>query len=400
MRRNLHSEPLTHAAAAPRLQSRAMTGTSTISSPGRGDPIQDPDARRFAEVAPSTRTGEDAFRRFVAQVRAEVDARLGPWLDVRVAHARHSGSEVESVADAVRSLVLRGGKRMRAVLLAASYEACEGEGGSPAVTAAGAALELLQAYLLVHDDWMDGDDVRRGGPSVPAMMRERLPQHADAASILAGDLAAAWSQEALLELDLPPVRVLQAARELARVEQEVIHGQVLDVCSQAVTASEVEALHALKTASYTVRGPVVMGARLAGATEAQVTALAAFAVPLGVAFQLRDDVLGIFGDARTTGKPAGGDLRKGKRTALVLEAWTDPRACEALERVLGRVDATEHEVTAALAVLSASGARARVETRIAVLTDQARAALQTAELAVEGRALLESAVVALTERES
>jgi geranylgeranyl diphosphate synthase, type I len=400
MRGNLHSGPLTLAAVAPRLQTRAMTGASTTSSPVRSDATRDPDARCSAEVTLAAPAGDDAFAQFVAQVRAGIDARLGPWLDARVANARHSGSDVESVADAVRSLVLRGGKRMRAVLLAASYEACGGEGGCSPVMAAGAALELLQAYLLVHDDWMDGDDVRRGGPSVPAMMRERLPQHADAASILAGDLAAAWAHEALLELDLPPERVLQAARELARVEEEVIHGQVLDVCSRAVSAREVEALHALKTASYTVRGPVVMGARLAGASEAQVAALAAFAIPLGVAFQLRDDLLGTFGDARTTGKPAGGDLRKGKRTALVLEAGANPRVREALERVLGRGDATENDVTAAVAALSASGARARVEARIAELTDQARKALEAAELGPRGRALLENAMVALTERES
>ncbi|HEX3344005.1 MAG TPA: polyprenyl synthetase family protein, partial [Polyangiaceae bacterium] len=155
---------------------------------------------------------EDAFDRFVARVRGEVDGRLGPWLDARVAEARSRGSDVEAVADAVRALVVRGGKRMRPVLLAAAYEGCGGEGGSPAVAAAGASLELLQAYLLIHDDWMDGDAVRRGGPSVPAMMKERLPDHADAASILAGDLAAAWAREALLELELPAARVLLAAR--------------------------------------------------------------------------------------------------------------------------------------------------------------------------------------------
>jgi geranylgeranyl diphosphate synthase, type I len=378
--------------------------SSSVRSDANRETIRDPEGPRSPEgtqaASSNGRMAGDPFGPYVERVRAAVDARLGPWLDARVAQARSSGSDVETVADAVRSLVTRGGKRLRAALLAASYEGCGGEGGLLAVVAAGAALELLQAYLLIHDDWMDGDDVRRGGPSVPAMMRERLPQHADAASILAGDLAAAWAQEALLELELPPARVLHAARELAQVQHEVIHGQVLDVCSCAADALEVEALHALKTASYSVRGPVVMGARLAGASEAQVTALAAFAVPLGVAFQLRDDVLGTFGDARTTGKPAGGDLRKGKRTALVIEASADAGAAEALARVLGRADATEQDHAAAVAALSASGARARVEARISDRTQQARAALGRAELTPAGRALLEGAVVALTERES
>jgi geranylgeranyl diphosphate synthase type I len=342
---------------------------------------------------------EDAFGRFVALVRGEVDARLAPWLEGRVALARSRGADVAAIADAVRALVMRGGKRMRAVLLAASYEACGGEGGSLAVAAAGTALELLQAYLLVHDDWMDGDDVRRGGPSVPAMMRERMPGHVDAASVLAGDLSAAWSREALLELTLPPVRVMLAAREMARVEAEVIHGQVLDVKSEAGDLRAVEVVYALKTASYTVRGPVVMGAHLAGAGEAQVSALAAFANPLGVAFQLRDDLLGSFGDARATGKPAGGDLRQGKRTALVVEASVDPSAREMLGRVLGRREASEADLAAALGAIEASGARARVEGRIAVLTREARAALDRAEIAPHGRVLLEGSIAALTERE-
>jgi geranylgeranyl diphosphate synthase type I len=342
---------------------------------------------------------EDAFDQFVARVRAEVDGRLGPWLDTRVALAASRGADVQIAADALRSLVVRGGKRMRAVLLAAAYEACDGEGGSTAVAAAGAALELLQAYLLVHDDWMDGDETRRGGPSVPAVMRARLPAHADAASVLAGDLACAWAQEALLELALPAERVLLAAREHARLQDEVVSGQLLDVRSAARDARDVEAVHALKTASYTVRGPVVMGARLAGASEARVAALAAYGGPLGVAFQLRDDVLGTFGDARATGKPSGGDLRRGKRTALVVEAARDARAAAALERVMGRAGASDDDVSGAVAAIEASGARARVEARIAELVLEARAALERADFASGPRTLLDRAVDALTTRE-
>src|SRR5450432_4108541 len=132
-----------------------MTGSATMSSPVCGEAIQGPGARRSPEETQRWRSDRtmlgDAFGQFVADVRAGLDARLGPWLDARVAEARSAGPDVETVADAVRSLVLRGGKRLRAILLAASYEACGGEGGSAAVVAAGAALELLQAYLLVHD---------------------------------------------------------------------------------------------------------------------------------------------------------------------------------------------------------------------------------------------------------
>jgi geranylgeranyl diphosphate synthase type I len=340
---------------------------------------------------------EDAFLSFVARVRGEVDAWLAPWLDAKVVHAGERGGDVASVADALRSLVKRGGKRLRPALLGAAFEGCGG-GSSATVAAVGGALELFQAYLLVHDDWMDGDDVRRGGPSVPAMLRARMAGDGDAMSVLAGDLASAWANEALLEAPLPADRVLGASRELARVEQDVIAGQALDVRSAARSAADVEAVHALKTASYTTRAPVVMGARLAGAGDVQAAVLAAYARPLGVAFQLRDDLLGAFGDARATGKPAGSDLAAGKRTAVVVEAEKDPAAAAALARVLGKKGASAEDHTAAVAAMDACGARARVEARIAELAGEARGALERAELTANGRALLEGAVVVLTER--
>ncbi len=353
------------------------------------------------------------FEQFVARVRAHVDARLAWWLDERVDQARSRGDDVAAVADAVRQLVLRGGKRMRAVLLAAAYEGCQGHGGLEAVTAGGASLELLQAYLLVHDDWMDGDDVRRGGPSVPAMIRARFGgrdracsgssrgQHqGDSASILAGDLAAAWALASMLELTaIPSQRVAHAVGELARIEEEVVHGQLLDVCAGARDAFDVEVGYALKTASYTVRGPIVMGARLAGADDALVASLVAFAEPLGVAFQLRDDMLGIFGDVAATGKPFAGDLRKGKRTSVVIEAMQDPLARELLSGVLGHADASESEIAKTVLRLKECGAERRVEERIAALVAQSRSALQRAGITASGRALLAEAVAALTERD-
>jgi geranylgeranyl diphosphate synthase type I len=354
-----------------------------------------------------------AFEQFVARVRSDVDVRLTGWLDARVTDARSRGEDVAAVADAVRQLVLRGGKRMRAVLLAAAYEGCQGPGGFATVVPACAALELLQAYLLVHDDWMDGDDIRRGGPSVPAMIRARFggrdrasegppsrgQEQGDSVSVLAGDLAAAWALASMLELSVPSPPLAHAVRELARIEEEVVHGQLLDVCAAPGDASDVEVGYSLKTASYTARGPVVIGARLAGAGDDQVAALVRFAEPLGVAFQLRDDLLGAFGDVAATGKPAAGDLRKGKRTALVVEAMQDPAAKRVLEGVLGRAEADDKDIAAALSVLRETGASARVEARIAILVSQSLAALGQAGLTPAGRALLAQAVLAHTERD-
>ena len=354
-----------------------------------------------AADAPAMPATPDEFNEFVAAVRSVVDTRLGAWLDARVALAEGRGAPVGAVARALRQLAMRGGKRMRPVLLAAAYVACGGEGGVAPVAMAGVSLELLQVYLLVHDDWMDGDAVRRGGPSVPALMRGLFEgPRADAASVLAGDLAAAWARAALVEVDLPAARVAGAAAELARAEEDVVQGQLLDVVGAASNLPDVERVHSLKTASYSTTGPVRIGARLAGASDATVAGLAAYAEPLGVAFQLRDDVLGTFGDEREMGKPAGGDLRAGKRTALVVEAARDARAREALSRVLARPDASDADVRRALECLHESGARERVEARIGALAGQARAALGEMVLTTAGRSVLEGAVAALTERKA
>lgn len=358
-------------------------------------------------AAPISAMAQD-FREFLAEVRQSVESRLATWLDGRVALARAQGPDVACVAEAIAQLTMRGGKRLRAVLLAAAYEACDGEGGARATVPVGAALELFQVYLLIHDDLIDRDEMRRGGPSVPSLMRQRFgarPSDAtsgarltDAMSLLAGDLASAWSQSALFEAELPPARLLRAARAHGAVHEEVVAGQALDVLGAAADAAAVEAMHSLKSASYSVRGPVVMGAHLAGASEARVAALAAFGEPAGVAFQLRDDLLGLFGDPADTGKPTGSDLREGKRTAVVVEAMRDPAAAEALGPVLGNAGAGDAEIALVLGHIERSGARARVEARIAELHAQARAALEGARLAPRGAGWLASALEALTER--
>ena len=344
------------------------------------------------------------FERFRHEVKASLDAELAAWLGARVGEAARHGTDLEAMADAVRGLVLRGGKRLRAVLLAAAYEACGGDGGPPRVVMAGVALELLQAYLLIHDDWMDRDEVRRGGPTVHALLRDRFGERrvGDAGAILAGDYASALAHKALLEVELPAERLLAAARELAQVEIDVTSGQLLDVRASAhapAGGSGVEMMHALKTGSYTVRGPVLMGAALAGASRAVMVDFARFAAPLGVAFQLRDDLLGAFGDPKVTGKPAGSDLREGKHTALIAELARDGEAQRLLPRVLGVEDASADEVDAVLARMGASGARARVEARVDALMAEASSVVLAMELAPSGRAILSGAIAALGTRE-
>ncbi len=348
----------------------------------------------------------EAYANFAASCRTSVDEALSSWLAPRVAAAVALGEHTGSVAKAMEALALRGGKRVRAVLLSAAYEGIGGEGGYSRVMLASVALELLQVYLLIHDDWMDGDDMRRGGPSVHRMLAERFGsvRSGEVTAILAGDLACSMAQEALLGVPVEASRLLAATRRFARIQEQVVLGQLMDMSGaeplEGTLMGAIETMYAHKTGSYTAQGPLAMGALLAGGPPSVVGALEDFGVPLGVAFQLRDDLLGTFGDPRETGKPRFGDLRQGKRTALVAELLSDGARREAARGVFGNPAAGEDELGRLASLLVESGARARVEARLEELLSQARARLGSIELTPEGRRVLEGALQALGERTS
>lgn len=341
------------------------------------------------------------FAAVLARVRAAVEERLASlWAD-RLASLRRHGAEVTAMVDAARDLTLRGGKRYRAALLAAAYAgAAPGAPLEPALQA-GVALELLQTYLLIQDDWMDRDDTRRGGPSVHAALAARLGgEHLGAASaLLASDLAWNLAFEVLASIDLPAPRVVAVIRLFTRIHEDVIVGQQIDLMGRA---EDVEAMHALKTGSYTVRGPLLLGAALAGAPAATLDALERYAAPIGVAFQLRDDLLGAFGLPEETGKPVGNDLRAGKRTAVLAEA--EGRLSDAQRAALGRAfrraDATHDDVAAATAALEACGARAAVTDRLARLCREAESLAAGLPVTPAARVWLAGAAAALAPKPS
>jgi len=286
-----------------------------------------------------------------------------------------------------------GGKAFRGRLLLAAHVACGGPEPDAALDVA-AALELFQTAALIHDDVLDGSDLRRGRPAAHRVFEAA---HRDAGWV--GDAAAYGRAGAILAGDVALVAAQRASTVAARRAGDrvadlfdemavlVTAGQHLDM---RVAVSPLDALPGLegrirqtmrsKTASYTAEFPLALGAAVAGADDAAVAALRAAGVPLGIAFQLRDDVLGVAGSPEVTGKPVGDDLREGKRTLLVWHATTRGSAAEreAVLAVLGRDDAPVAAVEAAVEALRSSGALAFVETEIADHAARARAALADA----------------------
>jgi geranylgeranyl diphosphate synthase type I len=337
-----------------------------------------------------------------------VDATLGRFLDERARSLDAVGPEVESLVAEGRQFVLGGGKRLRPRFAYWGWRAAsETERDDQALITAACALELLHACALVHDDVMDASDTRRGRPAAHAAFAARhraagWPGDADvfgaAAAILLGDLLLSWADA--LFATAPPSKGARAVFDDMR--QLVMAGQYLDVLVQARGAFSVEdALRVakFKTSKYTVEGPLHLGAAIGDAPPEIFEALTAYAIPLGEAFQLRDDVLGVFGDPMETGKPAGDDLLEGKRTLLVALAVQAASSADAasMRAELGERDMDAARIHDLRRIIVDSGALDQVERRIADRTAEARAALRAVPSG-EVRQALDDLAVAATQR--
>lgn len=338
------------------------------------------------------------FLALLPRIKHEVDERLEAFFDEKLKAVATQGPEVTAMLAPLMRLGLRGGKRIRPALLYLGYRVASPRGAAGVALQAGLVLELLHTYLLVHDDWMDGDALRRGGTTVHAELTRRFGNaHLGASgAVLAGDYAVGLAAEALATVPIPSDRVSPVLECFARMQVDVVAGQVLDVLGRGY---DPELAYALKTGSYTVRGPLRMGALLGRAKPAVLAALDRFATPAGIAFQLADDLLSAYGSTATTGKSRGNDLRAGKRTPLVLAGLERARGRDlsVLKQVFGKKSASDAAVKKALAVLERVGARRQVEDRIEELVGNALDGLGTA-IPREGRELLEGAALALTAR--
>jgi geranylgeranyl diphosphate synthase type I len=344
-------------------------------------------------------------------LRTRVDAALRTFLRGATAPLRDIAPDLAPFGEAIETFVLDGGKRLRPAFCYWGHRAAGGV-DSDAIVAASASLELLQACALVHDDVIDASDTRRGKPSVHrgfATIHREAGWRGDpdafgaAAAILLGDLALIWADTMLAESGVGARDLQRALSTWDAMRVEVMCGQYLDVVEQARGGGSVEralTVARYKSAKYTVERPLQLGAQLAGAGDDVLRTLSAYGLPLGEAFQLRDDLLGVFGDPTETGKPAGDDLREGKRTVLVAfatEAATPPQR-DALDELIGDAALDDTGVHTAQEVLVDTGAVAAVERLIVERLDAARAALTSSALDPSAAAALEELAEAATRR--
>ena len=350
-------------------------------------------------------------------IRAGVSDALAAFLAGQRAVLAEIGTDVLPCLDAISGL-LAGGKRLRPAFCYWGWRAGGGADCQP-ILAAAAALELLQASALVHDDVMDDSDRRRGQPSVhkrftgwhAATGRSGSPERFGAgAAILVGDLLLAWTTELFAASGLAPEVVRRGAPVLAAMQTELAAGQYLDLLSQADASTSVAAalrVITYKTTKYSTERPLQLGVALAaaasgsGATGELASACSRYASPLGLAFQLRDDVLGVFGDPARTGKPASGDIAEGKRTVLLALAMERASAAQiaVLDRHLGERPLTQEAAAEVRTVLTETGAVAECEHLIAAYRKEAVAALDGAPVTAESRSALAALAEYVTSRD-
>lgn len=352
-----------------------------------------------------------------AEFVASVEAALVAFFADRRPSVSALGSVFEEAADTLEAFVLRGGKRTRPAF---AWHGWLGAGGdedsaeADAVRKACAALELVQACALVHDDIIDSSRTRRRFPTVHVDFEQRHrergwsgdPAHFGVGvAILIGDLALAWADDMVHAAGLDEAALARFAPVWAAMRTEVLGGQLLDINGEAGRDDSVEAamrINRYKTAAYTVERPLHLGAAIAGADDGLISAYRTFGTDIGLAFQLRDDLLGVFGDPEVTGKPSGDDLREGKRTVLLAEALrradaTDHTAAALLRDSIG-TDLDAEDVERLRAVLVELGAVDDVEQRIADLTERGLAALETSSATPAAKQTLRGMALAATRR--
>ena len=273
---------------------------------------------------------EDELQAF----KARLDPKIGVYFDKIIAEADR---EDVLVADAIRysrKLVLSGGKRLRAAFM---YYGYMGAGGreEEKILEASMSIELIHAFLLVHDDIIDRDDMRHGVMTLhrhyanigKMFFPKKDTEHfGNAMAIIVGDMLGAFGNDAIFRSSFVPERKFLALSKLQNIVSFTVIGQARDIYTEyqgKASEEDILSMYKNKTAKYTVEGPLHLGALLAGADEKLLESLSAYAIPLGIAFQIQDDILGIFGNSKRLGKPTGSDIQEGKITLLVSRSLRD-----------------------------------------------------------------------------
>lgn len=296
--------------------------------------------------------------------KEEIDRRLSKYFNEKVEHAvkeSESISYANEMAENIREFNLRGGKRLRPSLIVEAYK-CVGGSDMDAIYDACLAIETMEGFLLIHDDIMDKDELRRGGKTVHKIYREWFQERIRGSdeeakdfgnniAICAGDIVETMGPELIVKSNFPADLRLRAIEEYALISRYTGYGQVLDIIVgnlpiEKVEEKQVLTVHKFKTSIYSVMGPLKLGTILGNGSDEHMGKMMEFGEPLGIAFQIQDDLLGMYGDVKKLGKAADSDIKEGKRTLLTVNAYKNatPGQRERIKKTLGNRNASKEEI--------------------------------------------------------
>ena len=358
----------------------------------------------------SIRLSSEKALQFLTWYKSQLEPFLDAYFDAKIDEASKIHPEAVVLSEGVRRFIKNGGKRVRPAFTYAAYVASGGR-SLEAILYASAALEVLHAWALIHDDIIDNADLRRGKPSVHKVFEDFHRKRGFRGStedfgvhvaILVGDLAFAYADELLNTAPFPAQRIRRAKEYYDLMKKQVIFGEYLDVVAplkKQITERDLLTILEYKTAKYTIERPMHIGAALAGAEEDTLRGFSSYAIPLGQAFQIQDDIMGTFSNEAKIGKPVDSDIKEGKRTLLTLKAYEHSTRADKklLDAVLGDQSASEADIEAVRQIIRSSGALEYSQELALKLIKKAKGAISQGKLVEEGREyLLQAADYLLT----
>jgi len=330
----------------------------------------------------------------VLEYKNRIEDFLGRYLDEKISDLKKVHFLGEEAGKFIKDFICSGGKRLRAAFTYYGYHAAGG-GDIENILFASAGMEILHNFFLIHDDIIDKSDLRRNEPTIhkryelyyehkglisdlPVQDKTHL---ASSMAIIVGDICCALAYEALIDSGFDENNILTGLKMMHEIVKVTAVGEMLDIVKpieKSATEEEILQIHLLKTAKYTVECPLLLGAILQGTTQDILNSLSKYAIPVGIAFQIRDDILGIFGTEEKLGKPIGSDIEEGKQTLLTVKALekASPAQKEKLTSLIGksRVDISDMEDVKR--IVEETGALKYSEERIISLSEEGKGALR------------------------
>jgi geranylgeranyl diphosphate synthase type I len=345
------------------------------------------------------------------EFQEKIDFELKQFFEENCSNIKELGEIPEKILRAAMDFTLRPGKRLRPILVVFGFK-CVNSGNEREVLKASIGVELLHAYLLIHDDIMDESNVRRGLPSMHKFFEEFNKKHfgieeqkiAVDLAILAGDLLSTYACKPLIDSSFPEKLKLRALKKLVEMNALTGFGQIIDLISETsdeFSEKNVELIHLLKTAKYTIEGPLHVGAILGNATNNQLKELSDYAIPLGKAFQIQDDILGVFGVEEKTGKPIDSDIKEGKKTLLTVKAIQNAskEEKEKLLKAIGNKNLSITEFEEVRKIIEKTGSLEYSKRKAKEFAEQALKAINKSSFKREGKEFLSALAEYIIKRE-